>query len=512
LSLFPRTRGGALWRFALAAVIVVGFTAATTAVGGLLQVKQFVDYINQTPPVQGADVKLPNPGEPQTLLLIGSDHRAGTAYKYANTDTMMLVRIDDGSSTINLLSIPRDLKVTLPGVGTAKLNAAYSVGGPNLLIKTLKTQVFPGLIVNHILDLNFRGFSDLVDAIGCVYTDVDHRYYNNTALTGYSSIDIRPGYQKLCGDNQAETGALAFVRFRHTDSDIVRNARQQDFLRWAKQQFGVGQLLSERDKLFKIFGANVQTDHTLHTTDGLINLFDDAINAGHTLKQIPFPAVLEPCGGGTGQTPCYVTGDPGLEQAAYRKFVTPTHPAATTSTAHKRRKSVTASTAGLLANVADGRNQALALGKIGFPVYYPKLMAAANGQWNPAYCSSLTGNCDDGSEPASEYAGSYPRAYQIHATGGVSYPAYRMTVELNSALGLYYGIQGTSWLHPPILNNATQTKFVNHKQLSLYYNGSRISLVAWRTPQAVYWISNSLADAIPNGELVGIAASLTRAP
>ena len=97
--------------------------------------------------------------------------------------------------------------------------------------------MFPGLQVNHIIDVNFKGFSDLVDAIGCVYTDVDHRYYNNTAVTDYSSIDIQPGYQKLCGDNQAETGALAFVRFRHTDTDIVRNARQQDFLRWAKSQF-----------------------------------------------------------------------------------------------------------------------------------------------------------------------------------------------------------------------------------------------------------------------------------
>ena len=72
----------------------------------------------------------------------------------------------------------------------------------------------------------------MVNAIGCVYTDVDHRYYNNTALTDYSSIDIQPGYQKLCGSD-----ALSFVRFRHTDTDIVRNARQQDFIRWAKSQF-----------------------------------------------------------------------------------------------------------------------------------------------------------------------------------------------------------------------------------------------------------------------------------
>ena len=86
----------------------------------------------------------------------------------------------------------------------------------------------------------------MIDAIGCVYADVDHRYYNNTVLTDYSSIDIQPGYQKLCGDDQSVSGALAFVRFRHTDSDVVRNARQQDFLRWAKEGYSAGKLLATR--------------------------------------------------------------------------------------------------------------------------------------------------------------------------------------------------------------------------------------------------------------------------
>ena len=154
--------------------------------------------------------------------------------------------------------------------------------------------MFPGLQVNHIIDVNFGGFEALVNAIGCVYTDVDHRYYNNTAYTDYSSIDIQPGYQKLCGAD-----ALSFVRFRHTDNDLVRNARQQDFIRWAKEQYGASALIANRDKLLKIFGEHAQTDHNLHTVDGLINLFNlVAFSAGHTIKQIKFPAVLQPCGGG----------------------------------------------------------------------------------------------------------------------------------------------------------------------------------------------------------------------
>ncbi|HWF50657.1 MAG TPA: LCP family protein, partial [Solirubrobacteraceae bacterium] len=261
MRLIPKSRGGALWRFALAALIVIACVTTTTAVAGLLQIKQFVTYLSATPALKNAQVVVPNPGQPQTILIIGSDHRAGSPFRSANTDTMMLVRLDPSSSTINVLSIPRDLKVMIPGSGTAKINSAYSLGGPNLLETTIRQNVFPSLRVNHIVDVNFGGFQDLVNAIGCVYTDVDHRYYNNTAQTGYSSIDIPAGYQKLCGAD-----ALTFVRFRHTDSDIVRNARQQDFIRWAKDQYGVGSLISNRDTLLKIFGQHTQTDRSLHTT------------------------------------------------------------------------------------------------------------------------------------------------------------------------------------------------------------------------------------------------------
>ncbi len=508
MRLMPRTRGGALWRFALAAVVIVTFTAATTAVAGLLQVKQIASYFDETPAFKNIPVKLPNPGDPQTILVIGSDHRAGTPYNSANTDTMLLIRLDASSSTINMLSVPRDLQVQLPS-GQAKLNAAYSEGGPRLLIDTLKQQVFPGLVVNHILDVNFGGFEDLVNAIGCVYTDVDHRYYNNTAQTDYSSIDIQPGYQKLCG-----TQALQFVRFRHTDSDIVRNARQQDFIRWAKDQYSVTQIFNNRGTLLQIFGAHVQTDHSLHTTDGLINLFDLVLGAaGHQIKQIPFPAAFLPCGGGTGQTPCYVVPtSTAAERAAFQQFMTPTQPNAaaatggTSGSGSHHHTHTTLNTSGLSGDVGDGQQQAKELARIAMPVYYPRLIVSG-----AQYCFSTTANCDEYPNPQSDYNGAYPRNYEIHGRGGGIYPAYRMTLVINSALGEYYGVQGTTWLHPPILNNVTETRYINGKVLDLYYNGAHVSVVAWRTPTAVYWISNSLTDSIDNGQMLAMGASLTRA-
>ncbi len=514
MILVPKSRRGALWRFVGGALLVIACAAATTAVAGLLQVKQIVTYLNHTAPLRKAKVTLPAPGAPQTLLLIGSDHRAGTPYNSANTDTMMLVRIDDSSATINLLSIPRDLEIQLPTGGGAsgdfKLNAAYSLGGPNLLITTLQQQVFPGLVVNHILDLGFAGFEQLVDAIGCVYSDVDHRYYNNTVQTDYSSIDIQPGYQKLCG-----SAALQFVRFRHTDSDIVRNARQQDFIRWAKDQYGVNQLLDNESTLLQIFGDNVQTDKSLHTTDGLINLFDLILDAdGHELKSIPFPAIFEPCGG-TGAAaaqPCYVTATPAAQAAAYQAFMTPTIAPSTppspskSASAHPRPVAAVPST-GLAADPREGASQSSQLGNIAMPVYYPRLIQAGS-----EYCSSITANCDEYPNPESEYTGSYPRNYLIRGPGGAPYTSYVFTLVINSVLGEYYTVQGTTWLHPPLLNDPTQTQVVGGKTLLEYSQGGKLSVVAWRTPQAAYWVSNTLANTIPNSQMVAIAASLTLHP
>jgi LCP family protein required for cell wall assembly len=503
VRLIPRTRGGALWRFFLAAVVVIGATAATTAVAGLLQFHQLSIDLSVGQSIPHAEIKVANPGEPQNILVVGSDHRIGEPFTSANTDTMLLVRLNPNSSTINVMSIPRDLQVNVPGFGNAKINSAYQDGGTNLLIKTIHQNVFPTLKINHIVDVNFSGFISLVNAIHCVYSDVDHRYYNNTQLTGYSSINIQPGYQRLCGFR-----ALQFVRFRHTDSDLVRNARQQDFIRWAKDQYGVSNLIANRDALLRIFGAHTQTDHNLHTLDGLINLFKlVAFSAGHTIKQIKFPAQEAPCGGtgiGGAVTPCFLTASSSAEARVYRAFMRPTTAAAAASAkkaAGKRTSRIQA--AGLTADVSDGRAQAAALSHAGLPVYYPRLIV--NGA---QYCSGATGNCPVGGVSA---VGSYPRAYTIRDQKGAGHPSYRMTVMINPDLGQYFGIQGTTWQNSPLLASPSETRIVAGKKLELFVNGGKLTNVAWHTPQAMYWISNTLTTDIPNREMIAIAASLTKA-
>jgi polyisoprenyl-teichoic acid--peptidoglycan teichoic acid transferase len=494
MSLIPSSRRGALGRFAIGALIVVAFTATTTAVAGLLQFKQLAADISGTPAIRQARVTIPQPGDPQTILILGSDHRAHEPQSAANSDTIILVRMNPSSSTINVISVPRDLEVDIPlpngGLETAKINAAYPAGGPNLVVKTLQRDVFPQLKVNHIVDINFAGFRDLVNAIGCVYTDVDRRYFNEnigTAATDYSSINLQAGYQKLCGDD-----ALAYVRYRHTDTDIVRSARQQDFIRDAKDQYGQTRLIENRDKLLTIFGQHTQTDSDLHTTDGLINLFNlVAFADGHAIREVHFPANLLPC---SPPAPCYVTSDPGSEARAFRQFmklITPGKPAASAAAHKPGHADRPAPVIGLTGDVPDGKAQASALGHAGMAVYFPKLIAGGTSYEMPT-------------------AGEYPRAYLIRGPGGAPYAAYRIVLVFNETLGQFYGVQGTTWTGAPILASPSEIRYVDGRRLELHYDGSKLRLVAWRNRGAVYWVSNTLSLDLTNQQMLGMAASLTR--
>jgi hypothetical protein len=77
-------------------------------------------------------------------------------------------------------------------------------------------------------------------------------------------------------------------------------------------------------------------------------------------------------------------------------------------------------------------------------------------------------------------------------------------------IGEYYGIQGTDWMNPPIIANPTDTRTVGGRKLLLFRDGSRLRMVAWKTGNAVYWVSNTLLRSLTNRQMLGIARSLTR--
>jgi len=149
-----------------------------------------------------------------------------------------------------MLSFPRDLIATIKCPGHPdlrdRINAAFSACGTLGAVETVRA--LTGLPINYFVTVNFRGFTDLVNKLGGVWLDVDHRYLcDATTCPGVSKISLLPGYQRLNATN-----ALAYVRFRHFDSDLYRNARQQLFLKALKSQIS-SQL--DLDTVLKIMSA-----------------------------------------------------------------------------------------------------------------------------------------------------------------------------------------------------------------------------------------------------------------
>ncbi len=229
----PRRRGSlALAVLGWAAVVVV-VLAAGIGGGAYLYLHESVAAVaprSQDVKIASKRLKTPLPGEPATALVIGYDFRASDAKGTpSRSDTLMLVRADPRLKTISLLSLPRDMQAQIRCPGktpfTGKINSAYTYCGARGTLLTV--QGLTGLDVNYLITVNFRGFKQIVDRLGGVYMDVDRRYLNtHGGPYGYATINLQPGYQLLSGQQ-----ALDFVRYRHTDSDLYRVARQQLFVK-----------------------------------------------------------------------------------------------------------------------------------------------------------------------------------------------------------------------------------------------------------------------------------------
>ncbi len=173
---------------------------------------------------------------PNTILVLGSDarrkgtHEAGaqTIGQPSRSDSILLMRIGGGRNAT--LSIPRDTVVDIPGHGRDKINAAYAIGGPALAIRTVEQ--FLGVSVNHVVEVNFENFPQLVDALGgityrggCVVSRLNGGFKNG----GYT-LRLPAGEHEINGKQ-----ALALARTRHNDcnkreSDLTRARRQQKIL------------------------------------------------------------------------------------------------------------------------------------------------------------------------------------------------------------------------------------------------------------------------------------------
>jgi len=258
----PAPRSGWATLRTIFAWVSVAFLVVVGSIGGgayLWFHESVAEVVASTPDVKIAaerlDVALP--GQPATALVVGYDRRAGPeAALQPRSDTVMLVRADPETKSISLLSFPRDLfvEIVCPGKPSfnARINGAYSECGTKGTLETVRK--LTGLPINYLITVNFRGFRQLVDAIGGVWMDVDRRYFNDRGGEfGYATINLFPGYQKLGGYQ-----ALDFVRYRHTDSDLYRVARQQLFVRAFKDQIKASSGPLDLPKVVRTITKNVE--------------------------------------------------------------------------------------------------------------------------------------------------------------------------------------------------------------------------------------------------------------
>ena len=494
---------------ALAGVLVIFVaTGAGVAGAGYFQIPD----LEEDPPGPGpapdlipelteAEVAPPEPGQPRTILVLGSDRRAKTSTdarvygqnEKPHSDTIVLIRLDSKRNRIAVLSLPRDLAVTIPGYAdNTKINEAYDEGGPGLTLETVQ-HLFESATgkkfkVNGVVDVSFNGFQRAVNYIKGVYVDVDREYYNPEG-TGYAAIDIKPGYQRLVGSD-----ALAYVRFRHTDSDLFRNARQQDFLRQAAAMPAVDELKSIDDasdfaeEMIPYFRFNKGFLGRKNIAGLLKTAFYLAANHA-PVNQIALKGLTE-SENPTEDTRLYLSNENVLE--AYDAFMTGeqgTRNPERETKAKKVSKPAKASRTGGLENAKRlGEDMAVTAARRlkTLPFYFPEYRATG-----------------------SRYTNDSPRIYSLADEHGEKYRAYRISIS-TGAPGEFYGVQGMTWKDPPLLANPDLVREHNGRKLMLFYDGRKLRRVAWRTPRAVYYVSNTLNYRLSNAKMLAIASSLKR--
>ncbi|MGI8801314.1 MAG: LCP family protein [Solirubrobacteraceae bacterium] len=489
MPLEPLQKTPGVWkRFLLGSVAIVVLMAAATSSAVLLEVKHVSDLLGPATLHPSSGVITPaQAGTAQTILVIGTDRRPLASNltdrtSPAHSDTLLLVRMDPAKNQTSVLSVPRDLRTTIDagskGTSVQKINAAYAIGGAALAAKTLE-QALPGLTIQHIIDINFRGFRRVIDAIGCVYVFVDRHYYNRnigTADTNYSSIDIPPGYQRLCDQT-----ALDYARYRHTDSDFVRVARQQDLVRQAKQQVGVSGLINNEDRLLRALRASVQTD--IHGTATIFQLFKlAAFSLGRPVRQVKFqgdPNVT--INGGS-----YVTATHQQIRATVDDFLGATPPARVHVPAINLRRATSARqiTRLGLTPTPPGDIGLANSASVGLPIklYAPRLRLQSGG------------------------APDIVRGYTLPDEQATPHRAYAISIS-RGLTGEYYGVEGTDWTSPPILAGAHQSRTIGGRTYDVYIEGAHIRTVAWRLPTSVYWLNNTLDSLLNNQQMLAIAES-----
>ncbi len=504
----PRVGFRLALRALLACLLVTVITAAAVATAALRELDDILDPIRKP---GRADIRIPEldtppPGGPRTFMILGSDKREGAdRFSPPRSDTILLARADPDAEAVTVTSIPRDLKVDVPGHGQNKINAAFELGGrkggPGLVVKTIKKlfkdKLGEDLPITNVMVMDYGAFRRAVNYIDGVYVDVDRHYFNdNSSGENYATIDVDAGYQKLMGKD-----ALDYVRYRHGDNDLVRAARQQDFLRQAKDAAGVRRLLSgglgAKRHLLQVFSRYFRVDASLRSNKQVLSLLKLAIflsakNPGQP-GQVPGPRRAEPAAG----------LEPVHQQVRPEDGLPPVHEPRGHGGAVQGPDQAGEEHAGAQGHEgqAEGRRGAGARGRP------PRGRGPGRDRRPEARLPVLLpGGAGEGLDLLRDRA-----AARVHAQGR----------DRQEAPGL--PARAARSRHRRVLRRpghdlagaADPRRPGSHGQrdgrkLRLYYDGSHLRLVAWKSKKAVYWVSNTLTNGVANAQMLEIAASLKR--
>ncbi|MBD2462179.1 LCP family protein [Oscillatoria sp. FACHB-1407] len=197
------------------------------------------------------------------------------------SDTMLLVRIDPVTESVNVLSIPRDTRVSIPEEGTNKINHANTVGGAELAARTVSAN-FDGVTIDRYVRVSTGAFRELVDLVGGVRIFVPQEMYYVDNTQGLF-IDLQPGWQVLNGE-QAE----GFARFRRdATGDVGRVQRQQQLIRALRDRLMDPTVLPKLPEALRLVQQSIDTNLSLDEMLALISF-------GLGLEQDNFRMVMLP--------------------------------------------------------------------------------------------------------------------------------------------------------------------------------------------------------------------------
>ena len=233
-----RLRTAILLSLLLLAVLLVvwGVTGFLSVRTGVAEANERLDDATRAAlaPEEGLLVNTPT-----TIALFGTDHAANVAERQGarRSDSIMLVRTEPGRNRIAYLSIPRDLRVDVPGHGSNRINAAFQLGGAALAIRTVRS--FTGIPVNHVAIVDFGDFRGLIDALGGITVDVRRPIVSNRFDCPYKTQErcaqwegwrFQQGEVELDGQRALIYSRIRENRLDAAETDLTRAERQQQVI------------------------------------------------------------------------------------------------------------------------------------------------------------------------------------------------------------------------------------------------------------------------------------------